>query len=72
MYLALFIVRVRGSLRSVIVLEHPEVQDPDFETVLHTLFKLAAKLTDERRGELCGFLEGVEEQRFSRCGFFFR
>lgn len=52
----------------VVVLEHPEVQDPDLEAVLHTLFKLAARLTKERRDELCGFFEGVGEDRFSRCG----
>eukprot|EP00903_Cladosiphon_okamuranus_P014085 g13092.t1 len=57
----------KADLRAIfLVLEHPEVQDPDFETVLQTLFKLAARLTDERREELYGFLEGVEEERFSR------
>lgn len=52
------------------VLEHPEIQGPDFEGVLDMLFKLAARLTMERREALCSFLEGLEEERFSRCVLF--
>lgn len=48
------------------VLEHPEIQDPDFEAVLHTLFKLAVRLPAKRRDELCAFFQGVEEKRFTR------
>eukprot|EP00752_Nemacystus_decipiens_P004319 g3945.t1 len=57
----------KAELRAMLlVLEHPEVQDPDFEAVLNTLFKLARRLSRERTDELCGFLEGVEEGRFTR------
>lgn len=57
----------RAGLRSVVlVLEHPEIQDPDFESVLNSLFKLSMRLSESSREELCNFFAGLEVDRFSR------
>lgn len=56
-----------ADLRSlVLILEHPEVQDPDFEGVLSNLFKLLTGLTEDRGRNLVEFLAGLEESRYSR------
>lgn len=57
----------RAGLRSVVlVLEHPEIQDPDFESVLNNLFKLSMRLSEASLRELCDFFAGLEVDRFSR------
>lgn len=56
-----------ASIRAlVIVLEHPEAQDPDFERILVNLFKLAMSFAAEAREGLCKFMAKLEEERFSR------
>lgn len=50
----------------VLILEHPEVQDPDFEGVLNNLFKLTTRLSEKSKKDLRSFLVGLEADRFSR------
>lgn len=50
----------------LLVLEHPEVQDPDFDRVLSDLFKLVVSFVPERIDELRSLMADLGEEHFSK------